>query len=182
VKRSLTLLLFLLALAGLTLPVPAHGDDEHEGHGPPRALLQKIFPTAQAFVPHKLSLSPAARARIEKTLGEHLEGHDLTASLYVPTQGGRSAGLAWMTDAHLAAGKSADVVVGVDLKGRVVGVQLAHSPVASLAAPSFLDQFRGKTGTSSFAVKPPAGQAAASKEVAKAARKATLILGESLKR
>ena len=91
--RSIRMLAMLLLLA---LPALAH-----EGEGPPRALLQKIFPAADAFVTKKLDLTGDVRATIEKRLGAKLEDHDLDAPCYVATQKGRSIGAAWMTDVHL---------------------------------------------------------------------------------
>lgn len=178
-----TLLGALALMLILSLAVMAHETAEAP-HGAPKALLQKALPSAQGFVPRQLALSPAARARVEKALKTKLEGHDLTASVYVGTRGGRSAGMAWMTDVHLSGG-NADVVVGVDLQGRVTGVALGHSPTPALAQASFLAQFKGKTAASPLTVgrdlKAAPGQSAASQKLAAAVRKAVLILTEKLK-
>lgn len=123
------------------------------------------------------------RQRVEKRLGAKLEGHELKAKGYVATVSGRSIGVAWMTDLHLGS-QFADVVVGVDLTGHVVGVVLDHSPIPALAQPAFLNQFRGKGPDSPMLVggdlQPVRGQKTASQQLAQAVRKGVIVLNEAL--
>lgn len=174
----------LMALMALLLGSAAwgHGPEEH-GASTPTALLKKVFPAASGFVQKDLHLGhdSSLRGHVEARLGAKLEGHDLEAPAWVATSGGRSAGVAWMTDVHLPSG-NADVLVGVDLKGKIVGVALGHAP-AALSGASFLKQFAGKTASSPLQVgqdlKAAPGQDQASKQVAAAVRKAVIVLTES---
>lgn len=123
------------------------------------------------------------RARVERRLAAKLEPQDLTAPGYVATVGGRSIGVAWMTDLPVGA-KFADVVVGVDVQGKIVGVLVDHSPIPALAQPSFLAQFRGKGPDAAWTMggdlRPAPGQAGASQRLAAAVRKGVIILNEAL--
>jgi len=163
----------------LCLPALAHTEK-----GPPTELLKKIFPSAEGFVTRDLKLSGATlRQHVEKRLGKKLAPGDLAAKGYVATVRGRSIGVAWMTDLPLGS-KFADVVVGVDLQGKIVGVVVDHSPIPALAQPAFLDQFRGKGPEAPLSVgqdlKPAPGQKVTSQQLAQAVRKAVVVLNEAV--
>lgn len=160
--------LIVALLALLAVPALAHTG---EG-GPPKKLLQKLFPKADAFVTRTIDWK-AARASIERRLGAKLEDHDLEAPAYIATAKGQSVGVAWMTDAHLKGGE-ADVLVGLDLEGRIVGVALDHSPVPSLAQSSFLKQFQGMTAFDKVQAAPK--QEEGSRLVAAAVKKGYYVL------
>ncbi|MEW6280658.1 MAG: hypothetical protein AB1758_18680 [Candidatus Eremiobacterota bacterium] len=172
-KKTMLALLFLL----LALPALSHGPEGHQGV--PQELLKKLFPQADSFVTKTLELEGATRKSIESRLGARLEDHDLEAPAYVATVQGRSVGLAWMTDAHLKAGE-VDVLVGLGLDGKVVGVVLDRSPIASLAQPSYLKQYQGLTAASAFTIGKDltavSGKEEASKRVAGAVRKGVVVL------
>ena len=174
-------LLFCLGLL-LLMAVPAwsHGSEGHGGVE--KAILKKLFPTADNFVTKPLEFSAEQRKAIEKRLGAKLEGHDLEAPAYVASLKGRSLGVVWATDAHLKKG-AVDVIVGVDLAGKVTGVVLNHSKVPGLNMPAYLDQYKKLTTQSAFQegkdLKPLAGQEVSSKVVAAAVRKGVAIINES---
>lgn len=156
----------------------------HEGEGTPTALLKKLFPKAEGFVVKDFKLADAGvRSHVEKRLGAKLEAHDLTARGYVATVGGRSIGVAWNTDLHLGA-KFADVLVGLDTQGQVVGVVLDHSPIPALAQPAYLAQYRGKTASSAFKIgqdlKAAPGQAGPSTQLARTVRKVVIVITEAV--
>lgn len=166
----------LLLLLLLTAPAWAHGDE-----GVTQATLKKLFPAADSFVTKSLNLSPEVRKKIETRLGTKLEDHDLKTPAFVATAKGRSLGVAWATDAHLKEG-DVDVIVGVDLSGKLTGLALAHSPVASLGQSSYLNQYKALTVRSNFAEGKelkPHKNGAASRLVAAAAKKAAVVIHES---
>jgi hypothetical protein len=166
-------LLLLLALASVAW---SHTGD---GQGPSKATLQRLFPRAQSFVTRPLTLTPEVQKRIAARLGQPLEEHDLKSSAYVPTYEGRSLGVVWVTDAHLKEGL-ADVLVGVDLSGKIVGVALEHSPVPLLAQSSYLKQFAGLAPSANFAqIKPVRSNPAGSKLVSAAVRKGAIVIEEA---
>jgi hypothetical protein len=175
--KSLSCLLLLLALA---LPLLAHGPD---GDEPSPEQLKKLFPTADAFVARPLKLEGALVKTIEQRLGAKLEGHDLEAQAYVATQKGRSLGAAWMTDVHLKQGL-VDVLVGVDLDGKLVGVLLNHSPIPALAQSSYLAQYKGLSYSSAFKIgqdlKAHPKYADASSQLAAAVKKGVVVLSTAL--
>ena len=174
--HSIWLLVCLMLLS--VQPGWTHGD---EGGGVPQATLKKLFPAADSFVTRPLNLKPEQRKRIETRLAEKLEDHDLKASAYVASSKGRSIGVAWSTDAHLKQGV-VDVIVGLDLQGKVVGVALAHSPVPALGQSSYLNQYKQLTARSEFRegkdLKSLPGQPG-SAVVAKAAKKAAVVIDEN---
>ena len=168
------LLLYLfLSLLGTSLA--------HEGKGPPTDLLKRVFPTAEGFVTKDLKLAaPELRSRVEARLGYKLTESDLKTKAYVATVRGRSIGAAWATELPLGTG-FADVAVGLDLDGRVVGVAVDHSPIPALAQPGFLSQFQGQNGqTVGQNLRPPAGQAAAGQKLASSVRTGVVVLTEAL--
>lgn len=169
-KRSKLCLLVLC----LTAPVWAHGD----GEGPPSAALKRIFPAAESFVTRPVNFTAAVQQKISSRLGKPLEGHDLKSNAYIPTAKGQSLGVVWGTDAHLKEGL-VDVLVGLDRQGKVVGVALDHSPVASLAQSSYLNRYKGLTAAASFQVKPLSGNPAASQVVSQAVRKSAVVIQEA---
>ena len=179
-SRSYGLLVCLGLLVLMASPGWSHGGEGHGGLD--KAILKKLFPTADKFVTKPLNLSSEQRKAIEKRLGAKLEGHDLEAPAYVASLKGRSLGVVWATDAHLKEG-AVDVIVGVDLAGKVTGVVLNHSKVPGLNMPAYLDQYKKLTTQSSFQegkdLKPLAGQEASSKVVAAAVRKGVAIINES---
>ena len=162
-----------LLLLCLSAPVWAHGEE-----GPPTAALKRIFPAAESFVTKPLNLTPAVRQKIAARLGQTLEGHDLKSKAYIPTSKGQSLGVVWATDAHLKEGL-VDVLVGLDRQGKVAGVALEHSPVASLGQSGYLNQYKGLTSTASFQPKSTAGNPVASKVVSQAVRKSAIVIQEA---
>jgi hypothetical protein len=154
----------------------------HTGEGgPPAAALKRLFPAAESFVTRPLSLTPDMQKRIATRLGAKLESHDLKSPAYVPTRNGQSLGVAWVTDAHLKEGL-ADVIVGLDRDGKVVGVALEHSPVALLAQSSYLKQYKNLSSRAAFRqgqdLKALKSNPAASALVASAVRKAAVVIDE----
>lgn len=175
-KAILTLGLTLL----LTLPSWSHGPDDG---GINQAILKKIFPTATNFVTKPMKIEGAARQAIEKNLGAKLEGHDLNSPAFVAVAKGKSIGVAWATDVHFPKG-SADVFVGANLQGKIVGVALDHSSIVSLAQPSYLKQYQGKTSSSKFKVGTDVQSvekyAKPSQDLANAVRRATVVLSRTI--
>lgn len=165
-------LVLLLSPAGWT----------HGGEPLPKEALKKLFPQADNFVTKPLGLKSEQRKKLEAKLGAKLEDHDLNAPAYIASSKGRSIGIVWATEAHLKKGL-VDVIVGVDLKGKVTGVVLDHSNVPGLNMPAYLNQYKKLTTRSAFQegkdLKPLSGQEASSKLVAAAARKGVAIINES---
>lgn len=161
----------------LTLPGWTHGEES----GVAKTTLKKLFPKADSFVTRPLNLSAEQKRKIEARLGTPLEDHDLKAPAYVASLKGRSIGIVWATDAHLAKG-AVDVIVGLDLKGNLTGVAVAHSPIAAIGQSSYLGQYSKLNSHSEFKegkdLKAIPGQSA-SAVVAKAAQKAAIIIDET---
>ena len=151
----------------------------HEGEGPSQATLKRLFPSADNFVTRPLSLTAEAQAKVQARLSRKLEAHDLKSKVYVPTKDGKSLGVVWVTDAHFKEGL-ADVVVGLDLQGKVAGVGLEHSPVALLAQSNYLNQYKKLNARSVFLqgkdLKPLPSNPAASSLLAAAVRKAVAVI------
>lgn len=175
VSRALLTLLTTLSVA--SAPLWAHTGEGSQG--PSKALMKRLFPAADSFVTKPVAVTPAQRKAIESRLGKTLEGHDLKTNAYIASSGGRSAGIIWVTDAHLQEGL-VDVVVGVDTQGKLTGVALEHSPNPRLAQSGYLGQYKGLTVRSAFQegkdLKPLTGQAPASKLVAQAVKKAATTI------
>jgi len=153
----------------------AHGN----GEGPSKEVMKRIFPGAESFVTRPLAIKPAVQNQLEKRIGKPLEAHDLKSNVYIATAKGQSLGVLWATDAHLKEGP-VDVIVGLDRQGRIAGVALDHSPLASLAQSSYLNQYKGKTAASPLQqgkdLKPLSSNPTASQLVAQAARKAAILI------
>ncbi len=154
----------------------------HGGEPLPKETLKKLFPQADNFVTKPLGMKVEQRKKLEAKLGAKLEDHDLNAPAYIASSKGRSIGIVWATDAHLTKGL-VDVIIGVDLSGKVTGVVLDHSKVPGLNMPAYLDQYKKLTTKSSFQegkdLKPLAGQEASSKLVATAVKRGVTIINES---
>lgn len=146
-----------------------------------KASLKKLFPKADSFVTKPLNLSADQRHKIEARIGTTLEDHDLKAPAYIASLKGRSIGIVYATDAHLPQG-AVDVIVGLDLKGNLTGVTVAHSPIAAIGQSSYLGQYSKLNSHSQFVegkdLKAIPGQSA-SAVVAKAAKKAAVIIDET---
>lgn len=174
--RFSRILLLLLLLAA------AAWSHTGQGQGPAKAILQRLFPTAESFVTRPLKLTPEMQKRISLRLGTRLESHDLNSNAYIATRGGQSLGVVWVTDAHLKEGLT-DVLVGVDRQGKIVGVALDHSPVALLAQSSYLKQYTGLSARAPLAegkdLKPLKSNPAGSKLVAAAVRKSAIVIQEA---
>lgn len=170
---SRALLTLLTTLSVASAPLWAHTGEGSQG--PSKAVLKRLFPSADSFVTKPVAVTPAQRQAIQSRLGTALEGHDLKTNAYIATAGGRSAGIVWVTDAHLKEGL-VDVVVGIDMQGKLTGVALEHSPNPRLAQSGYLGQYKGLTVRSAFQegkdLKPLSGQAPASKLIAQAVKKA----------
>lgn len=159
------------------MPGWTHGEES----GVAKATLKKLFPGADSFVTKPLNLSAEQKRKIEARLGTKLEDHDLTAPAYVASTKGRSIGIVWATDAHLPQG-AIDIIVGLDLKGNLTGVAVAHSPIAALGQSGYLSQYSKLNSHSQFKegkdLKAIPGQSG-SAVVAKAAQKAAIIIEET---
>lgn len=176
-QRSWPLWLGLALVLLLSLP-----GSTHSGEPLPKEALKKLFPQADNFVTKPLGMKVEQRKKLEAKLGVKLEDHDLNAPAYIASSKGRSIGIVWATDAHLKKGP-VDVIIGVDLKGKLTGVVLDHSTVPGLNMPAYLDQYKKLTTRSAFQegkdLKPLTGQEASSKLVAGAVRKGVAIMNES---
>lgn len=174
---KLYLLVLALLVAASGLPAFAHG----EGTGIPPATLKKLFPQADNFTTKPVNLTAEQRQRLEARLGSKLSETELKAPAYVASRQGRSIGVVWSAEGQLKQGP-VDVIVGLDLQGKLVGVALAHSPVASLGQSSYLKQYQRLTARSSFQegkdLKALSGQPG-SQVVAQAARKAAIVIHET---
>lgn len=170
----LWLLAMLLVFSGATFP---HG----EGTGISRPTLKKLFPQADSFVTKPLSLSAEQRQKLETRLGSKLTANELKAPAYVASRQGRSIGVVWSAEGQLREGP-VDVIVGLDLQGKVVGVALAHSPVARLGQSSYLKQYQNLTARSDFQegkdLKALPGQPG-SQVIAKTAKKAAIVIHQT---
>ncbi len=179
-RMTKTILAFISLSLLLTLPSWSHG--EHEG-GVNKALLKKLFPTATSFVTKPLKMEDVTRKAIETELGVKLEGHDLSSPAFVATVKGKSIGVAWATDVHFPK-KAADVIVGTDLQGKLVGVVLDHSSISSLSQSSYLKQYQGKTSASKFKVgvdlEASEKHVKPSQDLADAVRRATVVLSRAI--
>ncbi|GMU51879.1 MAG: hypothetical protein AMXMBFR33_10250 [Candidatus Xenobia bacterium] len=147
--------------------------------------MKKLYPAAASFVKKPLDLSGHTREHIEEALGFKLDGHDLKTPAYVVRGAdGRSLGAVWPTDVHLPEGKYADVLVGVDTKGAVVGVLVWGGPVPAIQEGAYLEQYKGKNADSPIRVgkdiKPAAGQKGPSADLADSVRRAVLVLSHGL--
>lgn len=168
-----------LGLALMILLSPASW--AHGGEPLSKEALKKLFPQADNFVTKPLSMKVEQRKKLEAKLGAKLEDHDLNAPAYIASSKGRSIGIVWATDAHLKKGL-VDVIVGVDLNGKVTGVVLDHSNVPGLNMPAYLDQYKKLTTRSAFQegkdLKALSGQEASSKLVAAAVKRSATIIDE----
>lgn len=169
--------ILLLTLMGF-LAAPALAHEGHD-HGLPNSVLKKIFPKAKKFVFKKLKLEGATLKAVETKLGKKLEGKDLTSQAYVAMAGKETLGVVWATPVTLGK-KEANVVVGVDPGGKVVGVTIPDCPIEALGSADYLRQYAGKKADAKFKVgvdiAAAAKQEGPSQTVADAVRRAVVVL------
>lgn len=172
----LTLALFLLVPV---LPARSHGPAQFI------PFLRKVFPQGQEFRPRSLDLSSqgALCRRVESASGSKLAGMDFHVPVFDVLSGGRKIGVAWMTE--VPRGQDfVGVIVGADLKGRIVAVALDAAP-PSVDNRAFLDQFKGKTARSPLKVggdlKAAPKDPALSQRIANGVRKAIVLQTEVLR-
>lgn len=177
-RRIATLALVVLALLAPSL-VHAHTPAQFV------PMMRKVFPKAQEFRPRLLHLSdqPDLCRRAERASGTKLAGKDLHIPVFDVYSGGQRIGVAWMTEVEQG-NDFVGVIVGSDLKGRIVAVALDAGP-PSVDNAAFLGQFRGKTAKSPLKVgrdvKAAPQDPALSQRIATAVRKAIAVETEVLR-
>lgn len=121
--------------------------------------MQKLFPAARDYKTITAKMTPAWIAAIEKGIGTKLDQSEKREfDRYEIT--GEVGGKAQKIGTVLAlAGKgeygSIEIVIGVDVDGKVVGANIQRSRERAtkvLQSPEFLNQFAGKTGNDGFEV------------------------------
>lgn len=170
-----------LLLSFLFLFAPALAHEGHD-HGVPNSVLKKVFPKAKKFVFKNLQLEGATLKAVEAKLGKKLEGKDLTSQAYVAMFGKETLGVAWATPQTLGK-EQANVVVGVDKTGKIVGVTIQDSPIDALVSDTYLRQYAGKKADAKFKVGKDVTaapkQEAASQQLADAVRRAVIVLSQA---
>ena len=164
------------------------GDALAHESGFPEKTLKSVYPDATGFTARKKSLTPAQVKRVEQASGSKLHANDNPVNFYVAV--GKSAdgsgvlGMVLLVDTEGPKGV-VDLAIGVkrDMTiQRVVVVE--NKDEAALAAPAFLDQFKGKGAAAALAVKKDlrySGAAAAGEAVASAVRRGLQLLSEASK-
>jgi len=115
----------------------------------PEQTLKKVFPEATGFTPRKKTLTAEQIRQIEQSSGSKLERNDNPLNFYVAlgksSDGSGVLGTVVMVDARGAKG-TIDLAVALNRDGSIHSVAvLENKDEAGLAAPTFLDQFKGKT-------------------------------------
>lgn len=166
---------FALALLLLILSAPA------PAHSPAMfiPMVRQAFPQGQEFRPrgNHLEAKPDLCHKIEAATGTKFGGMDSHIPVFDVYAGGKRIGLAWYTEVA----KGSDFVgvsVGVDLKGRIVGVALDAAP-PTVDNQAFLGQFKGKTAKSKLKVgqdlKAAPGDPGLSQRIAAGVRKSVAL-------
>jgi hypothetical protein len=163
----------------MSAPTLAHGGHDH---GVANSVLKKVFPKAKKFVFKSLKLEGATLKAVETKLGQKLQGKDLTSKAYVAMSGKETLGVAWATPQTLGK-EQANVVVGIDKTGKIVGVAIENSPIDALASDNYLRQYAGKKSDAKFKVgkdiTAAPKQETASQQLANAVRRAVIVLSQA---